>query len=147
MNTHPEIILHDQGPTVKYDENLLIRLDAEGVAPSDVVSTVQGLYPKFDKPLLSKCRHGDQYGVMLRPDALDAILTAYAPGLRNAPRRDVRTKTRRIQCRLSDTAYRALQRAISASGLTVQRWIEDMVLNLINQTSAKESEQANEARP
>ena len=39
----------------------------------EMVSVVRELYPKFDKTLMSKCEHGDLYGIDLRPDALAAI--------------------------------------------------------------------------
>ena len=38
-----------------------------------MVAVVQGLYPKYDKAMQSKCENGDDYGISLRPDAMRAL--------------------------------------------------------------------------
>lgn len=130
-------ILSDQPADVKA-ENLLKQVEASGVKPSEMVAVVQNLYPGYDRFLHSKCKNGEQYGIMLRPDATSAIITRFAPELRNSHRRDVRTKPRRIQARLSEALYGALQRRLQALGITTQQWIEDLALALIAQEGEKD---------
>ena len=138
-NTH--CIVPDQTSDVKPEGNLLRQIEEGGVKASQMIATVQRLYSGYEKTLHSKCKNGEKYGVMLRPDAMNAIIAQFAPELRNAARRDVRTKPRRIQARLSDAVYEALQQALRAKGVTVQQWIEDSVLGLINQTGGNEDGQ------
>lgn len=130
-------ILPDQTADVK-PSNLLQQIEAQDVKASEMVAVVQRLYPGYEKTLHSKCRNGEKYGIMLRPDAMDAILTRFAPELRNSRKGDRRTKARRIQARLSDAVYGALQQALRAKGVTVQRWIEDLALALIAQEGEKD---------
>ena len=118
--------------------NLLRQIEEGGVKPSEMVAVVQSLYPGYDRFLHSKCKNGEQYGIMLRPDATSAIITRFAPELRNGHRRDVRTKPRRIQARLSEALYGALQRRLQALGITTQQWIEDLALALIAQEGEKD---------
>ena len=131
-NTH--CIVHDQAADVKPEGNLLRTIEEGGVKPSEMVAVVQRLYPGYEKTLHSKCKNGEKYGIMLRPDAMTAILTQFAPELRNDHKRDIRTKPRRVQARLSEAVYAALQRALKSRNVTVQQWIEDSALGLINQT-------------
>lgn len=108
-----------------------LRLD-NNLPAKEIVSVVRGLYPKFDKPLLSKCEHGDLYGVDLRPDAL-AALKEYAgaraaPEGKKRPKAERRRKVGRCYVRLEESAYTALQRAIKADGYaTMQGWFEETV--------------------
>ena len=55
--------------------NLLRQIEEGGVKPSEIVSTVQRLYPGYEKTLHSKCKNGEKYGIMLRPDAMAAVVT------------------------------------------------------------------------
>ena len=136
-NTH--CIVPDQTTDVK-PANLLKQIEEDGVKPSEMVAVVQRLYPGYEKTLHSKCKNGEKYGIMLRPDAMAAIVTRFAPGLRNDRRSDARTKPRRIQARLSEAVYGALQRALQAKGVTVQQWIEDLALTLIAQEGEKDGQ-------
>lgn len=108
-----------------------LRLE-NGLPAKEIVSVVRGLYPKFDKPLLSKCEHGDLYGVDLRPDALSA-LREYAgasgpPEAKNRRKAERRRKVGRCYVRLDKNAYTALQQAIKADGYaTMQGWFEETV--------------------
>lgn len=114
-----------------------------GLTAPQMVAVVQRLYPKYDKPLQSKCEHGDEYGIDLRRDALDAIKAEFTPGTeqietetagqnertQNKPRR---TENRRLPCRiygrLSKTVYAELQQAIRADGYaTIQDWLASAV--------------------
>ena len=103
-----------------------------GLPAKEMVSVVRELYPKFDKPLLSKCEHGDLYGVDLRPDAL-AALKQYAGNdgpseAKNRRKADRHRKPGRCYVRLARDEYTALQRAIRADGYdTMQSWLEEMI--------------------
>ncbi len=130
-------ILPDQPIHVKSEGNLLRQIEESGVKPSDMITFIQRLYPGYEKTLHSKCKNGEKYGIMLRPDAMDAIMVAYAPALRSGHRSDRRKKPRR---RLSDALYGALQQAIRAKGMTIQQWIEDLALALITQSAKTEGE-------
>lgn len=132
-------ILPENAADVK-PANLLRQIEEGGVKPSEIVSTVQRLYPGYEKTLHSKCKNGEKYGIMLRPDAMAAVVTQFAPELRTTARRDVRTKPRRIQARLSEAVYGALQQALRAKGVTVQQWIEDLALTLIAQEGEKDGQ-------
>ena len=98
----------------------------------EMVSVVRELYLKFDKPLLSKCEHGDLYGVDLRPDAI-AALKQYAGDdvpseAKNRRKADRHRKSGRCSVRLARDEYSALQRAIRADGYdTMQSWLEEMI--------------------
>ena len=107
------------------------------LSSKEIVEVVRELYPKFDKPLLSKCKHGDDYGVDLRPDALSALKEyagahAAAEGQKR-PRAERRRKAGRCYVRLEESAYAALQRAIKADGYaSMQKWFEEMVKNYLS---------------
>lgn len=49
-----------------------LRIDL-GLPAKDMVAVVQGLYPKYDKTMQSKCENGDDYGISIRPDAMKAL--------------------------------------------------------------------------
>lgn len=96
------------------------------LAARDMVSTVQQLYPKYDKMLQSKCER-DEYGIDLKPRAMDALLEKYAPELLEKERhqRDGRHKLKRkVMCRLTDEEYDALKKRIKEDGFdTMQAWL------------------------
>ena len=51
------------------------------IPAKDMVAVVQAIYPKYDKTVQSKCENGDAYGVSLRPDAMAALYSHFAPEL------------------------------------------------------------------
>lgn len=55
------------------------------IPAKDMVAVVQALYPKYDKTVQSKCENGDAYGVSLRPDAMAALYSHFAPGAGREP--------------------------------------------------------------
>ena len=89
-----------------------------GLPARDMVAVVQGLYPKYDKTMQSKCENGDDYGISLRPDAMRALYEKFAPGGTKASRRkkDRHRLTGRITCRLEDADMEALQQRMKADG-------------------------------
>lgn len=101
----------------------------------EMVAVVKELYPKYDKTMQSKCERGSEYGVYLRPDAMEALYRRFDPAALAARRRKKNSGHRltcRISCRLEDEDYRALQQHIQADGYqTMQDWITDMVRQYI----------------
>lgn len=89
-----------------------------GLPAKDMVAVVQELYPKYDKTMQSKCENGDDYGISIRPDAMKALYTKFAPSGTKVSRRkkDRHRLAGRISCRLEDTDMKALQRRMEADG-------------------------------
>ncbi len=105
------------------------------IPAKEMVAVVQKLYPKYDKTLQSKCERGNEYGVQLRRDAMDAILARFAPQTPQpaAKKKDDGHKlTCRISCRLPDEEYAELQQFIKADGYdTMQAWLAHQVRGYI----------------
>ena len=103
-----------------------------GAAAKDMVAVVQRIYPKFDKTMLSKCEHEDDYGATLPRDAMDALYAAFAPDAAakiavKGRKADRHLKTGRLYARLDDDTYAELMRALEVDGYgTVQDWIAEM---------------------
>lgn len=97
----------------------------------DMVEVVRTLYPKFDKTVQSKCENGGAYGVLLRPDALEALYRAFDPEAlesRKKPKKEKHRLTCRISARLEDGDYKALQQHLEADGYsTMQELLTDLV--------------------
>ena len=97
----------------------------------DMVEVVRELYPKFDKTVQSKCENGDAYGILLRPDAMDALYRRFAPDIlegRRLARRERHRLTCRISARLKNADYAALQQHLKADGYaTMQDLLTDLV--------------------
>lgn len=97
----------------------------------DMVEVVRELYPKFDKTVQSKCENGDAYGILLRPDAMDALYRRFAPDIlegRRLARRERHRLTCRISARLENADYAALQQHLKADGYaTMQDLLTDLV--------------------
>ena len=104
---------------------------SHAIAARDMAETVQDLYPRFDRYLLSKCEAADQYGVELRKDALKRLYMTYAPKeWKKIQRRhtDRHRFPRSIRCRLDEHTYQALLSLIHENGFnTVQDWLESTV--------------------
>lgn len=86
------------------------------------VKAVRVEFPKFDRYLLSKCEHPEDYGVMLRPEAEARIKALEASG---AAKPEKRKKCVRYCFRLTKSGALALQRLCEAIGCaTVQSLCE-----------------------
>ena len=89
---------------------------------SACVKAVRVKYPKFDRYLLSKCEHPEDYGVKLLPEADGLIKALEATG---APKPEKRKKACRFYFRLTKSGAEALQRLCEAKGCaTVQSLCE-----------------------
>lgn len=89
---------------------------------SACVKAVRVEFPRFDRYLLSKCEHPEDYGVKLLPEAEALIKALEATG---AAKPENRKKRRRYCFRLTDSGAVALQRLCEAIGCaTVQSLCE-----------------------
>ena len=102
---------------------------------ADIVEVVAAGYPKFDRYLLSKVEHGDEYGIRLRDDAMETLMAKFAPEQRKRRSRDRHSRAMRIQARLSDDVYSRLQRTVAANNITIQSLLEQLILNYIIEQS------------
>lgn len=103
---------------------------------ADIVEVVASIYPRFDRYLLSKVEHGDEYGIRLRADAERDLMTKFAiksQGRAEAHRKPNRSKPRRITCRLAETTYGALQRLIERNGMTMQGFLEALICKALTE--------------
>lgn len=108
----------------------------------DMVAVVRELYPKFDKPMLSKCENGDSYGVNIRPDAIEALYSRFAPEILERKRR-AKSGGHRLTCRiygrLENDDYAALQQYIKADGYaTMQDWLTAVVRQYLREKTEAE---------
>lgn len=121
---------------------------SHALAARDMAETVQGLYPRFDRYLLSKCEATDQYGIEIKPDALKLLYMTYAPTeWKRYQRRhtDRHKRTHSIRCRLDDPTFQALLIMIHELGFeTVQVWLESTVHVIL---SAWRKEAAHDSDP
>ena len=103
--------------------------DKRHIPTADIVEVVAAIYPKFDRFLLSKVRHGDETGVRLRADAQHELLTHFkvTQDASKAKRKPNRSKPKRISCRLTEKAYGLLQRELDRTGVTLQSWLEALI--------------------
>lgn len=102
--------------------------------PVEAVAVLKEKYHGFDKPLWSRCRHPEKYGVRLTVDA-EKLLTEKGVEIRRR-KNDKRSKRKsnRITFRTSEAVFAALQRTADAEGMTtmqdiiekaVQAYLED----------------------
>lgn len=123
--------------------NELLELRTNKDIPArEMVTEVRKLFPRFDKPLLSKCQYSDLYGVLLRDEAMTALKLKYAPESVATPsnRKDSHRLKCRISCRLQDEEFADLWRYIRADGYdTMQSWLAHTVRRYIKRRKDKES--------
>ena len=132
--TGTKAILSDTPPDVKTIREIRMK---HGVPA--VVDTVKVLYPKYDRYIQSRVEHGDETGICLRRDAMRALVERFGPEPEKRPRSDRRSKPRRVQARLSEVVYTALQRAVARSGCTMQDFLEKLILNALTGVDTNES--------
>lgn len=108
------------------------------IKATDMVEVVQGLYPRYDKYIHSKCENGKEYGIQLRPDATKALLQRFAPEFLENPRKPKRKKPNRVQARLPDALFEQLQQHLQRSGQTMQDFLEGLVSQFFKPPDKKE---------
>ncbi len=113
-----------------------LRLE-KGLSAREMATVIQRRFPKFDKTVLSKCEHGEEYGVEIRPEALDALYAEFDPGGKppQKPRKaDGHRLTHSVKARLPDGLYAQLQRQMEADGYaTNQDLITELVMKYIEE--------------
>lgn len=111
------------------------------IPAKEIIELVRAKYPKYDKTLQSKCERGEEYGVELRKDAMDALYEAYAPEeleKLKKKRRGGHRLTCRITCRLEDDEYNRLVACIKEDGFDqMQAWLTYIVRNYLKAKSQK----------
>lgn len=112
----------------------------------EMVAVVQAIYPKYDKTLQSKCERGNEYGIQLRRDAMDALHARFSTETKTEPAKkkkgDGHKLTCRISCRLTNEDYAELQQFIKDDGFdTMQAWLTHRIRKYIKRKrrSAKET--------
>ena len=120
-----------------------IRLSTKPPIPAKAMTAVvRQRYPRFDNTLLSKCEHGEEYGIELKRDALEDLRRNFCFEAVATPEDDAneyrtgkcttdrhRLK-KRVHCRLTDSEYWAFKRNIEKDGYaTAQEWIAEAVRN------------------
>lgn len=83
----------------------------QGISAKDIVPVMRQQYRKYDKPLHSKLKRPDAYGICLLPKAARFLKEAF-PSAQNAPKRENRRLPCRVGARLSREHYNALQRLL-----------------------------------
>lgn len=106
---------------------------SKNLQAKEMIEVVSAIYPKYDKFIQSKVEHGDEYGIQLRNDAMDALYEKFAPERRKRHSKPNRRKANRIFARLSDDVYARLQQAVKANGDSIQDILESAVLRYLAQ--------------
>ncbi len=105
------------------------------IPAKDLVDVVRDLFPKYDKMLQSKCERSSEYGVRIRPEAMDALYAKFAPEKLEKvkkKRRGGHRLTCRITCRLEDDEYNRLIACIHEDGFDqMQAWLTYIVRNYL----------------
>ncbi len=65
----------------------------------EMVSVVKEIYPKYDKTMQSKCERGDEYGIRIRQDALEALYAKFDPEKLKKDKK--KEDGHRLKCRIS----------------------------------------------
>lgn len=99
------------------------------IPAAEIVENVRTIYPKFDKPLLSKCEHGDEYGICLKRDAMELLVGKYV-AVRTVDNRRLKC---RVSCRLTDEDYSTLRKVQKDNGFqTMQLLLTFIIRNYIS---------------
>ena len=107
---------------------------SHSIPAREIAETVQQIYPRFDRYLLSKCEAESVYGIQLKTDALKALYTKFDPdGWKKRRKKDGHRNQFRIYCRMDEATYKALTEKISEDGFkTVQDWVMAQITEYIN---------------
>ena len=100
---------------------------SKAIPAKEMVEVVRGIFPKYDKMLQSKCERSSEYGVRIRPEAMDALVAKYAPEELEKIKRKRRGGHRltcRVTCRLEDAEYSEVVKLVREDGFdTIQAWL------------------------
>lgn len=96
--------------------------------PVEAVAVLQEQYPGFDKPLWSKCRHPEKYGIRLTSNADKMLAEKGVKIPRKRADKRSKEKSKRITFRASEEIFEALQcKAESTAEGTMQELMERAV--------------------
>ncbi len=119
------------------DELRKLRLGKK-LSQQQIVDVIRRDHPKFDKTTLSKAERGDEYGVIIKRAALDALYRKFAPEMLPVAKRDRGGKhnlSKSIFCRLPPEEKDELLKNLGDQ--TVQDWLAEMVRQF-NESKRKE---------
>lgn len=102
------------------------------------VKTIKAVYTGYDRPLDSKVKKPEKYGIQLIPEAAALISTA-KPSADAQKRAYTRPASRavKITVRMSKTRRTALQRLCRANGTTVQDFLLDYIVESIEKAATE----------
>lgn len=102
---------------------------------AEIVAPIREVFPKFDKTLLSKCEHPEDYGVEPCKKAVEAAYLKHDPeGWKKRRSADRHKNHWRIACRMDEATYtRLLERLHQAGYKTVQDWLLEQVTAYIKE--------------
>lgn len=102
---------------------------------AEMVETVKVDYPKFDKPLLSKCMSPEAYGVAMIPSVVRKLAAKFDPeGWEQHKGKENRALPCSIRCRMTESEYKRLMAKIKEDGfITAQAWAHSMLLAYIGE--------------
>ena len=88
----------------------------------DIAEVVKKTFPKFSRQLLTACVNWEDYGVLIHPDGLSAIVDAYhVPASRKPERRKL---DRRITFRCTSANFARIERNMERAGMnTLQEYV------------------------
>ena len=98
------------------------------------VKTIKAVYTGYDRPLDSKVKKPEKYGIMLIPEAA-ALITA--PNAQKRAYTRPASRAVKITVRMSKTRRTALQRLCRANGTTVQDFLLDYIIESIEKAATE----------
>ena len=90
--------------------------ESRGITSKDMVEVAREQFPKYDKYLHSKVERPNDYGIRPVLALESAWESAFASTTPQCRRKDNRRLKARIQCRMTEREYEALQRRFKAQG-------------------------------
>ncbi len=124
-----------------------IRTDA-GAMAKDAALVVRDVFPKFNRQLLAQCEAWKKYGIILHPEALGVICSAYGVTLPDTPdilaeavitapeprKKPNRKLARKLTLRMRDEDYTLLEQRVRESGCSSsQAWLYEVVLRALRE--------------
>ena len=106
----------------------------KNLSSRDMVEVVKPLYPKFDKITLSKCEHGDLYGIEIKSDALRELYRSFGQNLTIAKKKDNRRLNHHLTVRVDDTDFELLKQNQKKHGFDT---LQDCLSALIKTYNSK----------
>ena len=122
--------------------NYLTTIRENGVTTEEIVETVREIFPKYNKSLLTKCERPAEYGIELRPKAVELLRERFGE---IKAKNDGHKLTTRLACRVPDAIYSTFKEIAEATGNTVNSLAYELVrdyLRGVNDTKIAYNAQA-----